>query len=252
MYYGGSATPIHIEDRALAHLKVVIATKLRRGESFTVSWRHPDDQPRGRSTIWLHPSIPLRFVFDDPEPADPQPGVGGGARQLRQLLRRHHAGRGALRHRAPAGRRRRRPARPGRPAIGAEGPELEYAPDPVSSTRPRGGGAPWFRRDGEPVRPAGGQHELLDPRAVDLRVPAPEEVELQRHRRVHPEAPASAAIAHLDVEHERLRPPELVHDHDAQMGERPVVDLHGVAEVVVDESPHGHELNGGCARTARR
>ena len=70
IYYGGSAMPIHIEDRALAHLKVVIATKLRRDESFTVSWKHPDDQPRGRSTIWLHPSIPLRFVFDDPEPAE--------------------------------------------------------------------------------------------------------------------------------------------------------------------------------------
>lgn len=70
IYYGGSATPIHIEDRALAHLKVVIATKLRRDESFTVSWRHPDDEPGGRSTIWLHPSIPLRFVFDDPEPTD--------------------------------------------------------------------------------------------------------------------------------------------------------------------------------------
>lgn len=62
--------PIHIEDRTLAHLKVVIATKLRRDESFTVSWRHPDDQPRGRSTIWVHPSIPLRFVFDDPEPTE--------------------------------------------------------------------------------------------------------------------------------------------------------------------------------------
>lgn len=69
IYYGGGATPIHIEDRALAHLKVVIATKLRRGESFTLSWRHADDEPRGRSTVWLHPSIPLRFVFDDPEPA---------------------------------------------------------------------------------------------------------------------------------------------------------------------------------------
>jgi len=67
IYYGGGAMPIHIEDRALAHLKVVIATKLRRDESFTVSWRHPDDQPRGRSTIWLHPSIPLRFTFDEPE-----------------------------------------------------------------------------------------------------------------------------------------------------------------------------------------
>ena len=70
IYYGGSATPINIDDRALAHLKVVIATKLRRSESFTVTWRHPDDQPRGRSTIWLHPSIPLRFVFDDPEPTE--------------------------------------------------------------------------------------------------------------------------------------------------------------------------------------
>jgi hypothetical protein len=70
IYYGSGEMPIHIEDRALAHLKVVIATKLRRDESFTVSWRHPDDQPRGRSTIWLHPSIPLRFVFDDPEPAE--------------------------------------------------------------------------------------------------------------------------------------------------------------------------------------
>lgn len=70
LFYGGNTVPIEIEDRALAHLKVVIATKLRRDESFTVSWRHPDDQPRGRSTIWLHPSIPLRFVFDDPEPAE--------------------------------------------------------------------------------------------------------------------------------------------------------------------------------------
>jgi len=70
IFYGGSATPIHIEDRALAHLKVVIATKLRRSESFTVSWRHPEDQPAGRSTIWLHPSIPLRFVFENPEPAE--------------------------------------------------------------------------------------------------------------------------------------------------------------------------------------
>jgi hypothetical protein len=70
IYYGGSATPIHIDDRALAHLKVVIATKLRRSESFTVSWRHPEGQPRGRSTIWLHPSIPLRFTFDEPEPPE--------------------------------------------------------------------------------------------------------------------------------------------------------------------------------------
>ncbi|WP_102194671.1 hypothetical protein [Microbacterium aurantiacum] len=65
--YGGSDDSIHIEDRALAHLKVVIATKLRRNESFTLSWKHADGDPVGRSTIWLHPSIPLRFTFDDAE-----------------------------------------------------------------------------------------------------------------------------------------------------------------------------------------
>lgn len=69
LYYGDAATPIDIEDRALAHLKVVIATKLRRGESFTLSWTHGPGQDVGRSTVWLHPSIPLRFVFDEPEPA---------------------------------------------------------------------------------------------------------------------------------------------------------------------------------------
>ncbi|WP_091233073.1 hypothetical protein [Microbacterium sp. 3J1] len=66
LFYGASE-PIQIDDRALAHLKVVVATKLRRNESFTLSWRHPDGQQQGRSTIWLHPSIPLRFVFQESE-----------------------------------------------------------------------------------------------------------------------------------------------------------------------------------------
>lgn len=66
MFYGGAREPIWIEDRALAHLKVVIATKLRRNESFTLSWQHHDGS--GRSTIWVHPAIPLRFTFDEPEP----------------------------------------------------------------------------------------------------------------------------------------------------------------------------------------
>lgn len=64
IYYGNSPDPIEIDDRTLAHLKVVIALKLRRNESFTLSWRHPDAS--GRSTLWLHPSIPLRFIFDEP------------------------------------------------------------------------------------------------------------------------------------------------------------------------------------------
>ena len=73
LYYGSSEHAIEIEDYALAHLKVVIATKLRRNESFTLSWRHDGDQPLGRSTIWLHPSIQLRFEFDDPNPPELDP-----------------------------------------------------------------------------------------------------------------------------------------------------------------------------------
>lgn len=66
LYYGMTPQPIDIPDRLLAHLKVVIATKLRRSESFTLTWRHVDGE--GRSTIWLQPSIPLRFVFSSVEP----------------------------------------------------------------------------------------------------------------------------------------------------------------------------------------
>lgn len=63
LYYGNTPEPIEIPDRLLAHIKVVIATKLRRSESFTLTWRHAGDIPGGRSTIWLQPAIPLRFVF---------------------------------------------------------------------------------------------------------------------------------------------------------------------------------------------
>ncbi|CAH0144834.1 hypothetical protein SRABI98_00635 [Microbacterium sp. Bi98] len=67
LHYGGSEASIYIEERALAHLKVVVATKLRRNESFTLSWLHPEGDVEGLSTIWLHPSIPLRFTFDELE-----------------------------------------------------------------------------------------------------------------------------------------------------------------------------------------
>lgn len=73
LIYDSVDRPIVIEDRTLAHLKVVIATKLRRQESFTLSWTHAPGEHGGRSTIWLHPSIPLRFVFDDADPPELNP-----------------------------------------------------------------------------------------------------------------------------------------------------------------------------------
>ena len=66
LFYADQA--IEMDDRTLAHLKVAVVTKLRRGESFTLSWVHADDAPAGRTTIWMHESIALRFEFDETEP----------------------------------------------------------------------------------------------------------------------------------------------------------------------------------------
>ena len=67
LFYGSDSHPAELPDRVLAHVRAVVASKLRRGESFTLSWQHPDDVPGGRSTLWINPSIPLRFVFTNPD-----------------------------------------------------------------------------------------------------------------------------------------------------------------------------------------
>jgi len=53
---------VDFDDRILAHLQVVIVQKLRRGESFLLSWPNVGDAG-GHSSAWLHPSIPLYFRF---------------------------------------------------------------------------------------------------------------------------------------------------------------------------------------------
>lgn len=68
LYYGGGSTLLELPDRLLAHVKIVIAAKLRRGESFTLTWHQRSGTAAGRTTVWIHPSIPLRFVFDSAEP----------------------------------------------------------------------------------------------------------------------------------------------------------------------------------------
>ncbi|WP_370361707.1 ATP-dependent DNA ligase [Cryobacterium sp. MDB2-10] len=61
--YGTPAMSVEIDDRTLAHLKVVIIAKLRRGESFTFSWEKSPESGSGRSSIWLNPAVPLQFEF---------------------------------------------------------------------------------------------------------------------------------------------------------------------------------------------
>jgi len=51
------------DDRLLAHLQIVIGAKLRRGESFYISWRDDSRIGNGRTSLWLHPSIPLRYKY---------------------------------------------------------------------------------------------------------------------------------------------------------------------------------------------
>jgi hypothetical protein len=66
LYYGNARTPIEIEDRALAHLKFVILSKLRRNEGFGFSWSKSVAAGSGRSTVWVAPPIPLEFDFSEP------------------------------------------------------------------------------------------------------------------------------------------------------------------------------------------
>ena len=63
--YDGTSDPIIIEDVTLAHLKIIIATKLRRQESFMMTWVPRDSGQNKRATVWIHPAIPLQFGFDN-------------------------------------------------------------------------------------------------------------------------------------------------------------------------------------------
>jgi hypothetical protein len=55
---------IDIDDRLLTHLQVVAINRLKREKPFSLSWRDSRDQGGGRTTLWVHPSIPLLFHFE--------------------------------------------------------------------------------------------------------------------------------------------------------------------------------------------
>lgn len=63
LYYGSQPAAVEVDDRTLMHLQVVIITKLRRDEQFAFSWDRPMHQGSGHETLWLEPSIALRFVY---------------------------------------------------------------------------------------------------------------------------------------------------------------------------------------------
>jgi hypothetical protein len=62
--YGYGNLEVEIEDRVLAHLQIVVVAKLRRNEGFMLTWTDEPAVGDGRSSIWLHQSIPLYFKYD--------------------------------------------------------------------------------------------------------------------------------------------------------------------------------------------
>jgi hypothetical protein len=63
LLYGDSGREIEFDDRVLAHLQIVISTKLRRRECFFFSWKDDAAAGNGRTSVWLASSIPLLFKF---------------------------------------------------------------------------------------------------------------------------------------------------------------------------------------------
>lgn len=63
LLYGEAKLEVEFDDRTLAHLQLVIGSKLRRGESFFFSWVDPQTTGGGRSSIWMEGSIPLVFRY---------------------------------------------------------------------------------------------------------------------------------------------------------------------------------------------
>ena len=59
-----------VEDRALAHLKVAVSQRLRRQESFFISWSNSVEKGSGRVSIWVSPNIPLTFRFSGSRPPE--------------------------------------------------------------------------------------------------------------------------------------------------------------------------------------
>jgi hypothetical protein len=106
LLYSSAAIEVGFEDRALAHIQLVISAKLRRGEKFFFSWQDNISVGSGRSSIWLEQSIPLYFKFAGSKPVNinrdwleammetansshglaflPEPGAGAGATPLPQ------------------------------------------------------------------------------------------------------------------------------------------------------------------------
>jgi hypothetical protein len=51
------------EDRFLAHVQVVLSQKMRRRESFLLSWSAANHEAWGRVSLWMNPSADVSFRY---------------------------------------------------------------------------------------------------------------------------------------------------------------------------------------------
>ncbi|QYF74014.1 ATP-dependent DNA ligase [Cryobacterium sp. PAMC25264] len=63
LIYNSNLT-IFFDDRTLAHLQAVIASKLRHKEGFHFTWRDEASAGSGsRNVIWVYPGVSLVYVY---------------------------------------------------------------------------------------------------------------------------------------------------------------------------------------------
>jgi hypothetical protein len=66
LHYGSPPASFQIDDRALAHVELVVMAKLRRRENLSFSL--VDDKTSVRQAMWISPVTTLRFEYDGPMP----------------------------------------------------------------------------------------------------------------------------------------------------------------------------------------
>lgn len=66
LHYGSPSVEFAIEDRALAHIELVVFAKLRRRESLSLSLERPETG--ARNALWISPSTTVRFEYDGAMP----------------------------------------------------------------------------------------------------------------------------------------------------------------------------------------
>ena len=61
LIYGAAGDSVEIDDRTLAHLRVVVMNKLRRSEGFMFDVEIGDGS--GRRSLWINSSVAIQFHF---------------------------------------------------------------------------------------------------------------------------------------------------------------------------------------------